>query len=151
MERGSKKSKEESILEQQASSSPAQLVLCKKKKKNTRLCVPPWSLPATVFTAHTSCPHYTSVWCQLTNWFWCNRSTAWVGPLACLVVWLAAWSAMGPSSLITTLCYLRNIISWRKTVTGTIRRRKESSRERGKEDMKTQRKGEKKRKSQKRM
>lgn len=48
---------------------------------------------------------------------------------------------MGPSSLITTLCYLRDTISWRKIITGTKGRRKETGKDRGKEDMNTQRKG----------
>lgn len=45
---------------------------------------------------------------------------------------------MGPSSLITTLCYLQDIISWRKIITGTTGRREEISKDRGKEDMNTE-------------
>lgn len=35
---------------------------------------------------------------------------------------------MGPSSLITTLGYLRDVISWRKIITGTTRRGRQEGR-----------------------
>lgn len=54
---------------------------------------------------------------------------------------------MGPSSLITTLCYLWDIISWGKLITDTTGRRKDISKDRGKEDTNTEKrraKGERK-------